>query len=76
MEPTFLRERLFRPFDSTKGSKGMGIGAYQAREFVRNAGGEITVESQAGQGTTFRISLPAVQQRGSEQKLQQAESGK
>jgi putative PEP-CTERM system histidine kinase len=66
MEPTFLRERLFRPFDSTKGSKGMGIGAYQAREFVRNAGGEITVESQAGQGTTFRISLPAVQQRGSE----------
>jgi signal transduction histidine kinase len=74
MEPTFLRERLFRPFDSTKGSKGMGIGAYQAREFIRNAGGEITVESRAGQGTTFRISLPVVQRRSSEQRLQQAGS--
>jgi signal transduction histidine kinase len=76
MEPAFVRKRLFRPFDSTKGSKGMGIGAYQAREFIRNAGGDIDVESQAGQGTTFRISLPVVQTRSSEQRLQQAGSGK
>jgi putative PEP-CTERM system histidine kinase len=76
MEPAFVRERLFRPFDSTKGSKGMGIGAYQAREFIRNAGGDISVESQSGRGTTFRISLPVLQQRTSEQGLQQAGSGK
>jgi len=71
MEPAFVRERLFRPFDSTKGSKGMGIGAYQVREFVRKAGGDISVESQSGQGTIFWISLPIVLRTASEQKLQQ-----
>ncbi|MBT8088457.1 MAG: PEP-CTERM system histidine kinase PrsK, partial [Gammaproteobacteria bacterium] len=35
MSPEFIRERLFRPFDSTKGSESMGIGAYQARDYVR-----------------------------------------
>lgn len=62
MEPQFVRERLFRPFDSTKGSKGMGIGAYQTREFIKSMGGDLSVESQPGHGTTFRISLPAIQQ--------------
>jgi signal transduction histidine kinase len=60
MEPAFVSERLFRPFDSTKGSKGMGIGAYQVREFVRAAGGSVEVASAPGKGTTFRISLPAL----------------
>jgi putative PEP-CTERM system histidine kinase len=60
MEPAFVSERLFRPFDSTKGSKGMGIGAYQVREFVRAAGGSVDVVSILGEGTTFRISLPAL----------------
>jgi putative PEP-CTERM system histidine kinase len=58
MEPEFVRERLFRPFDSTKGAKGMGIGAYQAREFVRNAGGRLTVQSVIGAGTTICVELP------------------
>ncbi len=60
MEPSFVRDRLFRPFDSTKGSKGMGIGAYQAREFIRAAGGEVLVTSAPGKGTTFKVSLPAL----------------
>jgi len=60
MEPAFVAERLFRPFDSTKGSKGMGIGAYQVREFVREAGGDVQVLSAPGKGTTFRIALPAL----------------
>lgn len=59
MTPDFLRERLFRPFDSTKGSKGMGIGAYQAREYARSLGGDVEVESSPGRGTVFRIILPA-----------------
>jgi putative PEP-CTERM system histidine kinase len=59
MAPEFVRSRLFRPFDSTKGVKGMGIGAYQAREFVRNAGGEMAVHSQISVGTTVTLSLPA-----------------
>lgn len=59
MSPEFLRERLFRPFDSTKGAKGMGIGAYQVREYVRSLGGSVEVQSSPGAGTRFEIILPA-----------------
>lgn len=58
MAAEFVRERLFRPFDSTKGSKGMGIGAYQAREYVRMLGGHVEVQSSPGLGTAFSITLP------------------
>lgn len=58
MEPEFVRSRLFRPFDSTKGSKGMGIGAYQARMFVADAGGALDVSSEPGRGSRFTIRLP------------------
>lgn len=62
MAAEFIRERLFRPFDSTKGAKGMGIGAYQAREYVRMLGGRVEVQSTPGQGTTFSITLPAAEE--------------
>jgi putative PEP-CTERM system histidine kinase len=58
MDPEFVRERLFRPFDSTKGSKGMGIGAYQTREYVQMVGGHVEVQSSPGRGTSFSITLP------------------
>ncbi len=58
MDKTFVEQRLFRPFDSTKGLTGMGIGAYECREFVRALGGQVEVTSEPGQGTSFRISLP------------------
>jgi putative PEP-CTERM system histidine kinase len=58
MSSAFIRERLFRPFDSTKGSKGMGIGAYQAREYVRMMGGDIEVASEQGSGAVFRVIMP------------------
>jgi putative PEP-CTERM system histidine kinase len=60
MDPNFLRDRLFRPFDTTKGSAGMGIGAYQVREYVRSLGGYVDVQSTPGQGTHFAITLPAL----------------
>jgi putative PEP-CTERM system histidine kinase len=60
MSAEFIRERLFRPFDSTKGSKGMGIGAYQARDYTRSLGGDVEVESTPGKGTHFRIILPLI----------------
>jgi putative PEP-CTERM system histidine kinase len=41
MDSAFIRDRLFRPFDSTKGAKGMGIGAYQVRHLIRSAGGDV-----------------------------------
>ncbi len=61
MTADFLRDRLFRPFDSTKGSKGMGIGAYQVREYVHQLGGSVEVQSSPGQGTRFSITLAQVE---------------
>ena len=58
MDVAFIRDRLFRPFDSTKGSQGMGIGAYQARSFVLAAGGSFEVESEQGIGTRITIRMP------------------
>ena len=63
MDAEFVRERLFRPFDSTKGSRGMGIGAYQVREHVRQLGGFVEVQSSPGRGTSFCINLPLCQTR-------------
>lgn len=58
MDKEFVRQRLFRPFDTTKGSAGMGIGAYQVREYVRALGGRVEVQSGPGRGTRFAITLP------------------
>ena len=58
MDEAFVRDRLFRPFDSTKGLTGMGIGAYECREFVKSLGGWVEVESMPGRGTSFVIGLP------------------
>lgn len=59
MDAQFIRQRLFRPFDTTKGSRGMGIGAYQAREYLRSVGGDVEVTSTPGRGTTFSFIFPA-----------------
>ncbi len=58
MDEAFIRERLFRPFDSTKGLTGMGIGAYECREFVNALGGQVLVSSKPGVGTRFTMVLP------------------
>ncbi len=58
MSREFVSERLFKPFDSTKGVTGMGVGVYQSREYVRSLSGEMLVESEPGKGTTFSINLP------------------
>ena len=58
MDDTFIRERLFRPFETTKGKSGMGIGAYETREFIRSLGGEVAVFSRLGHGTIFRLHIP------------------
>jgi putative PEP-CTERM system histidine kinase len=58
MEQQFVEQRLFQPFASTKGVAGMGIGAYQARAYVRSLGGDMQVESRPNEGTRFIIRLP------------------
>ncbi|HKI80881.1 MAG TPA: XrtA/PEP-CTERM system histidine kinase PrsK, partial [Pseudodesulfovibrio sp.] len=62
MDAQFIRDRLFRPFDSTKGQSGMGVGAYEVREWAREQGGDVDVQSEAGKGTLFRITLPNIRE--------------
>jgi putative PEP-CTERM system histidine kinase len=57
MSDEFVRERLFKPFDSTK-SAGMGIGAFESREYIHELGGQLDVRSAPRQGTTFTVTLP------------------
>jgi putative PEP-CTERM system histidine kinase len=57
MSEQFRRSRLFKPFESTKPA-GMGIGTYEAHQYVRELGGRIEVESREGVGSTFRVMLP------------------
>ncbi|MGB5473176.1 MAG: XrtA/PEP-CTERM system histidine kinase PrsK [Gammaproteobacteria bacterium] len=61
MDDDFIRNRLFKPFDTTKGNAGMGIGMYESREFIRELGGEINVSSSPGNGATVTLYLPAAQ---------------
>jgi len=58
MTEEFIRERLFTPFESTKGLTGMGIGAYQALEYVKRLDGTLDVTSEMGVGSCFTLRLP------------------
>jgi len=58
MTAEFIKERLFKPFDTTKGSQGMGIGAFQVRQYINSIGGRITVASTPGEGSRFTVWLP------------------
>jgi putative PEP-CTERM system histidine kinase len=58
MSKHFINNRLFKPFDTTKGNAGMGIGVFEAKQFIEGIAGLIKVESIEGEGTTFIIDLP------------------
>ena len=59
MDEGFIRERLFKPFDTTKGNSGMGIGMHESREIIQANGGEIQVSSQSGKGSVIALVFPA-----------------
>jgi putative PEP-CTERM system histidine kinase len=59
MTQEFIAGQLFRPLKTTK-QDGFGIGAYQAREIMRDLGGSMNVRSKLGEGTTVSLCLPTV----------------
>ena len=56
--PEEVRERIFTPFFSTKEKKGTGMGLAVVSRIVEAHEGDITVQSEPGEGTTFSVSLP------------------
>jgi len=58
MSPGFVRDRLFKPFVSSKPG-GFGIGAYEARQLAAAMEGRIEVDSREGVGSRFRVILKA-----------------
>lgn len=57
MSREFVQESLFRPFRTTK-KEGLGIGMFQSKMIIEAHHGRISVESELGTGTTFRVLLP------------------
>ncbi|HEV2391367.1 MAG TPA: XrtA/PEP-CTERM system histidine kinase PrsK [Verrucomicrobiae bacterium] len=63
MPAEFVRNSLFRPFQTTK-KKGIGIGMFHCKMIVEAHRGRIEVESEVGKGTEFRVMLPVDHQSG------------
>jgi len=58
-----VRARLFEPFFSRRGGGGTGLGLSTVDVILEQAGGHVLVESAPGNGTTFRVRLPLLEER-------------
>ena len=55
--------KLFQPFFTTKAG-GTGLGLAISKRLIEEQGGQITVESSMGKGTTFRLIIPCSDRKG------------
>ncbi|MGD2087685.1 MAG: two-component regulator propeller domain-containing protein [Candidatus Aminicenantes bacterium] len=71
--PAEVIKRIFEPYFTTKKTgEGTGMGLAVAHGIVKSYGGDISVHSEMGKGTTFRVLLPCF--RDTEKKQREAES--
>jgi signal transduction histidine kinase len=56
--PADQREAIFKPFVSTKGSRGTGLGLPVSRKILREHGGDLVVEDAPGGGARFVMRIP------------------
>jgi putative PEP-CTERM system histidine kinase len=71
MSEEFIRERLFKPFESTKPA-GMGIGVFESREYIHELGGALELISVPAQGSTFTVTLPLYRESGADRGAERA----
>ena len=62
--PEELQHRIFEPFFTTKGREGTGLGLAMVYAFVQRHGGNLTLETWPGKGTTFTLWFPAAAEGG------------
>jgi putative PEP-CTERM system histidine kinase len=58
MSESFIVNMLFKPLDTTKGNAGMGIGVYEAKQFIEGVNGTMNVVSEENEGSQFKIVIP------------------
>jgi len=57
--PKDARDEIFRPFVTTKGEEGTGLGLYISREIVRESGGDLVCRAGEAGGARFEVRLPS-----------------
>jgi CheY-like chemotaxis protein len=61
-----VKARLFEPYFTTKAAAGTGLGLATVNSIVKQLGGVVTLDSEEGRGSLFRIVLPLVVEEGEE----------